>query len=616
MHPILLIAGLSILVTLLNAIKPLYIDDTYYYYLARQIASNPLKPLGGEIFWFQWPRLATGGAMPLVLPYWFSAAVRLFGERPMLWKLWMFPFVFSFVGGVYLLVKRFSGSMKDVLTCMIVLSPAFLPSWNIMLDMPALSLTIAGIAIFTVASEKRSLSLAIISGLLAGLAIQTKYTGLAAPGAIFLYAFIFRRWFLGFVAVAAASLVFGSLELMVFVMHGHWQFASLMNRGFVVSRWDNVRMLKSLLMTVGATNICAALLMLVGFKVYRWLVALAIVLVGGGFVWLAFGSIEPVLFGTFGGFLALSILAGLLCLLLLRGHGEKPVKFLGFNRDGVFLLLWLILEIAAYFFISPFGAVRRVLGVVIVTMIIAVSLSGFWRTSRIGLILTGAVAGLGIVLGLGYYALDLHEARVPMRSVADADEWIRNKDPDARIWYAGHWGFAYYADRAAMVPIVPDHSLLRAGDWFVIPDRVERQSFDDTDIPGEVAHTLSYDDDLRLQTMFCYYSGKAPLEHREKARLNVYICRATSDFVPRTNWDPLTVNWGQYGRMLTWAKYSTPYVSRSLQDGDWRVRLKMAELLGGLGSAAKALGPELERCLDDEDPRVRQAATKSLKLLE
>ncbi len=611
-----LIAGLSLLVTVLNAIKPLYIDDTYYYYLARQIASNPLKPLGGEIFWFQWPRLATQGAIPMVLPYWFSAAVRMFGERPMLWKLWLFPFVFSFVGGVYLLVKRFSGSMKDALTCMIVLSPAFLPSWNIMLDMPALSLTIAGIAIFMVASEKRSLSLAIISGLLSGLAIQTKYTGLAAPGVILLYAFIFRRWFLGLVTAAVAALVFGSLELMVFAMHGHWQFASLMNRGFVVSRWDKALMLKSLLMTAGATNICAALLMFVGFKVHRWIVALAMVLVGGGFVWLALSPIGPVLFGTFGAFLALSILAGLVCLLLLRGHGDKPVKFLGFNRDGLFLLLWLILEIAAYFFISPFGAVRRVLGVVMVTMIIAAAFSGFWRTNRTGLILTGAVAGLGIVLGLGYYVLDLHEARVQMRSVADADEWIRSSDPDARIWYTGHWGFAYYADRAGMEPIVPDNSLLRAGDWFVIPDRVERQRFAESGIPGVVAHTISYDDDLSLQTMFCYYAGKAPLEHRSSPRLQVYICRATSDFVPRTGWDPLSTNWDQYGRMLTWAKYSTPYVSRSLQDSDWRVRLKMAEVLGSLGSAAKALGPELERCLGDEDPRVRQAAAESLKLLE
>ena len=49
---------LAVVFTLLNALKPLHIDDTAYYYYARQISSRPLDPYDFEIFWDQYPQPA------------------------------------------------------------------------------------------------------------------------------------------------------------------------------------------------------------------------------------------------------------------------------------------------------------------------------------------------------------------------------------------------------------------------------------------------------------------------------------------------------------------------------------------------------------------------------
>src|SRR6516165_8430614 len=94
LRTILLLAGLF---TLLNGLKPLHMDDTAYYYYAAQIAKHPLDAYGFTIFWRQRPEPAHEVLAPPLLPYWWAAAIRLFGERPFLWKLWLLPFSLLFV---------------------------------------------------------------------------------------------------------------------------------------------------------------------------------------------------------------------------------------------------------------------------------------------------------------------------------------------------------------------------------------------------------------------------------------------------------------------------------------------------------------------------------------
>ena len=169
----------------LNALKPPVIDDTVYLALARQMARAPLDPYGFEQFWYQAPQPANHIMAPPVLPYWLSLGMRLFGENIPLLKLWLFPFAMLFVFSVRALLRAFAPRLESPLLLLSVVSPAILPAFNFMLDIPAVALSLAALATFFQAVNgqlRLRLLLAIGAGLLAGLAAQTKYSGLlAAP---------------------------------------------------------------------------------------------------------------------------------------------------------------------------------------------------------------------------------------------------------------------------------------------------------------------------------------------------------------------------------------------------------------------------------------------------
>jgi hypothetical protein len=91
----------ALLLTLLNAFKPLTIDDAAYYQYAAQIAQDPLDPYGFEIFWGARPEPAFEVLAPPLLLYWWAGALRLLGDQPFLWKFWLFPFALLLAASLY-----------------------------------------------------------------------------------------------------------------------------------------------------------------------------------------------------------------------------------------------------------------------------------------------------------------------------------------------------------------------------------------------------------------------------------------------------------------------------------------------------------------------------------
>src|SRR5262249_6742837 len=134
-----LIVLLALLSTALASIKPVHIDEAANVYYARQIAAHPLDPYGFRMFWYEQPEPANHVLTPPVLVYCWAIAMRLFGEQPVLWKLWLLPFALAFVVSLHLLFQRFAPGVAMPLTWLTVLSPAFMPSLNLMPDIPALA---------------------------------------------------------------------------------------------------------------------------------------------------------------------------------------------------------------------------------------------------------------------------------------------------------------------------------------------------------------------------------------------------------------------------------------------------------------------------------------------
>lgn len=656
------LAVLALLFTLLNAIKPLQVDDAAYYYYARQAAREPSQPYGFIVFWYQWPYPANEVLAPPLLPYWWSLAIRLFGENVFLWKLWLLPFSLLFVWSLDALFRRFARGLETPLTWLTVLSPTFFPSLNLMLDIPALALGLAGLTVFTRATARSSLTLAVLSGVLAALAMQTKYTGLLFPVVIVFYGLLFRPgslnqdrrrgrspvrllagWSRGSelkgalvrlflcaitviyrlrvvaVSVLVAALLFLCWEMFVIRQHGQSHFLYHLDeaerlvfpQGRRVSWWQGfwMRIDRKLplawpfLPILGGVGPALILLGLAALRVRAWVVGLMGALLVLGYLLVAacqptfyrvetrtlgdpdqvtvWGplALEYVLFGVYG-LLLIGTTLGVLWMLHVGGRkdrrtgdavvdagwrlvplevepvlcevaGEEPAPSLlcqyvcsAQRRLDWFLLLWLGLEVAGYFALTPFPAVRRVMGLIVVVTLLAGRRAA--QTCRVPgrETLVWAITGGGIALGAMFYTIDLRDAFAEKGAAEDAAAFIRARDRDARIWFVGHWGFQHYAERAGMQPVKPngywrvEPSLLKPGDWLVVPERITQQ---DIVIDGErVEHVVEIHNTdpvpMPLRMVQNYYGGYSPVEHQEAPRIIVHIYKVTSDWVPQSAW--------------------------------------------------------------------------------
>lgn len=530
MKTVLPIVTLAAVLTGLNALKPLHVDDATFYFNAAQIAAHPLDPYGYVMLRWSDAVPALHALAPPGLTYWWAAAIRLFGEQPVLWKLWLFPFVLLFVASLAALLRRFAPSVATPLLVLLVLSPVFLPSLNLMMDIPALSLSLTALVLFFRACDRASLPLALAAGAMAGLAMQTKYTGVLAPAILLAYALIHRKMPLGLAAVGTAGLLFAAWETALIFRYGESHFVYQLFHG------ENGDQPKSMLLgalfpLLGGTVPTLALLALTVLHAPRRLVLSAALLVFLPYllvIWPeAFGlgesaSILPAaLFACTGG----GVLLG------------AAVAAWRVGRADRFLILWFLLELVGYVAISPFPAVRRIMGITVAATLLLGRLAertplAPWRRH----LLYGLTA-VTALLGFGFFAVDYLEARAEQQAAYQAAQRIRQEEPQAVIWYAGYWGFQYYAERCGMKQIIPvsnsdeETSMLlppcfHQGDWLVIPDESipqQQVEFDPTDLEpkGEIA----IDDSVPLSTLMNYYAGSVPLSHRSSPRITLRFFR-------------------------------------------------------------------------------------------
>ena len=210
---------LALIFTLLNALKPLTIDDTAYHAVAAQVAQHPLDPYGFAAFWWDEPEVANEVNAPPLLSYWCALPIRLFGENVFLMKMALLPFSVLFAYSLYALSHRFARGMELPLVALTLFSPTFLPSLNLMLDVPAVALALTSLALFCRACDRDSVILAAVAGLVAGLGMETKYTVFLAPAAMLLYAVCLGRLRLWLVAGFIATQVFLTWELLMSLLY-------------------------------------------------------------------------------------------------------------------------------------------------------------------------------------------------------------------------------------------------------------------------------------------------------------------------------------------------------------------------------------------------------------
>jgi hypothetical protein len=592
------LALLVLLVTVLNAIKPLHIDDAAFYPNAKQTAEHPLDPYGFTAFWSQWPEPGIWQLCPPVLPYWWAIAIRLFGNSPVMWKLWLMPFVAVFVVSLHRLFRRFAHGMEMPLLLLTVLSPTFLPALNLMMDIPALALGLASLCIGLRAIDDDSISLSIFSGVLAALAMETKYTAAIVPAAVLIYAMLHRRLWFGILPGLIAAILFAMCEGLIFHRYGVSQFVFYLNLhesmkglGTKDLMWSAVPVL------LGALIPMIGLLGLASLNLPRAGLVLVAAGVLVGYVAIAFTMVATLSFAILG--------IGVCAVVVMVVYDLAKDS----DVDDVFVILWLALELVGCIAISPFAASRRTMGLVVVVTVVVGRLAARVNLPQRRRGIIRWIVGGSVALGLGYYFLDLAGALAQKHAVEQSAAVVDSlKQPGQKVWFVGHWGFQYYAEQAGYQPVVPDHSVLRAGDWLIYPHPlIDAQHA--TIPPDDVdeIQTILIDDGVPLSTVPFYYGGGVPVEHRRHPRVTVSIYRVKSEFVPLTNYLPQFVTDWAIDRRRPLPPASMNVLLRLMEQTDPATAGRVGKAILDSGPAALAEG------LSDADPAVRQTARKLLQ---
>jgi len=575
----------ALILVLADVAKPVVVDDPAYILFARQIAESPAHmygppPEGALFHWYQHPSRAFEILCPPVVPCWLALGISLFGESVPLLKLSMFPFAYLFAWSVHRLFRWLcaapsSQPARSMMVAATVLSPAFLPALNLMLDIPAIGLGLAGVAVFVGGLPIPRWWRGALAGVLIGLAMQTKYSTLLMPAVVALMFFGYGRRVLvpAALCAAAAGLVFVAWEYRTFEVYGrsHFAFHS------ADQPWDHLKFPPETTWTGRAAEKLSLIyeekvklvvpllsqlgLLAPGSILLAWLALgmtrrwLAIVGIG----WLAFGAvglaaipIDDQIFTrdeaglprmTFTSVLVtvwLSSMAvasiGILGRLHVRGWSIGRPR-LRFDRIAVVLTLWLGLEIFGYFMLTPFPASRRLMGPIVVLSLLVGRLLLWTVRSDDSLRTMRMVTVAGLIWASLFAVTDIVDARIEEvvpRRVANA---VRAVDPEAKIWFCGHWGTQYYGERAGMEMVVPDETNLRRGDYLAVPgkDRPAAQEilipWANVELVGRVDETAYWP----LKTIPGFYGGNLPLQPHEGPRMSMEIYRVVRGFVPETD---------------------------------------------------------------------------------
>jgi len=416
------------------------VDEPNIIALARQIQQEPLDPYGFDINWTGITKPAFEIlANPPLYPAWLALWAKLFGWSEIALHASSIPFAVLALMGFMVLARRVGA--PPVLSGFLLLgSPAFLLATHVVMpDLAMLTcflLAIGGSMSFRNGGRRGWLAVAFVAAFLAPL---MKYNGiLLAPLLVFLWFFSGRRRELLIVAVAPA-ISFALWMVLSWQMYGTPHFLALGGleggpRSHVVSGIMSVLGLGVIPLALAFTKIQDS------SAITGWRGSLAVFVATALMGYFAFGyPVRPaILFG-----MSVAISVHFLILVLLQiGPAMK-------RQDGITVLLifWIILVIAFQFKLI-FTSVRYLLPLLpaVVLLLLRVRASG-WPGSPV----FRALSVFSVVLSLSVAIGDAAIANVYRRFLRENEMRLRARS--GRLYFAGHWGFQYYAEAIGAIQI-------------------------------------------------------------------------------------------------------------------------------------------------------------------
>lgn len=519
------VAAAALLLTAFNATKPVHIDDRSYVVYGAEFAAHPLDPYAFQ-YGIPLAHPANGMLMPPVVIYWLGLGQVLLGDSPEVLKCWLFPFALLLAAAVNTLAGRFAPSLRAPVLWLAVLSPTMLPGFNLMLDTPVAALGVAAVAAAVCATERGSLGLALTAGVLAALAVQTKYTGAVSAAAVVAW-FAFRRrpLFAAIAGLTAVGLVVG------------WEWFVAQTQGeshFVIQLRQRQgkpldRALHLVLPLVSQTAGLAPAVALLGWAALRRrVVPVASAVIAGALAALALTDSQAALLSNADGKAILTpsnLVYGVLVLVVwpaLVGVCMRLMRGDGLDR---FLLAWLVLEVAGFFALSPFPAARRLGDPLLVMTLAAGRLA---HRAGVPGRTAAFIAAAGAALAVLTFTADAADAR----AARDAARLAARHTPPAggTYWHFCWWGVGYYAEQEGLRQLQLNLERPRAGDLIAVHDVPEVRQFMRIQpvFRTELLDTVETGDPFPLRAAPGYYDGRTPLESARDVRTRVFVYRVTS----------------------------------------------------------------------------------------
>ena len=141
-----------------------------------------------------------------------------------------------------------------------------------------------------------------------------------------------------------------------------------------------------------------------------------------------------------------------------------------FHPDSLFLLGWLLGPLLFSVFLIPFQAVRHMIFVLPPLLLLIfryIDKAPAWlHWPRVCSVLLVLQLAIGVLVQCADYS---YAATYRDFSVQARERWVQ---PERTIWYVGHWGWKFYADRSGFRQLHRDGPYPAAGDIVLWPEKV------------------------------------------------------------------------------------------------------------------------------------------------
>ncbi len=465
------LAALAAVACAVNLTKAVHIDDTAHLEIAQGILADPLHPMSALVNWTDTAAPVAELNQPHLFFYLLAGVMVVCGTSELALHLAMAIAVCGTILAFWCLARRVARQHALTMTALFTLGPAFLPLQNLMVDVPLVGLWLLFFLGLCPENGKARTRDYLLSACAAAAACLVKYPSLVLLPVFAVVCGLRRHWrMLSLVLVPVTTLVAWSL-------FNVWDYGGV----HILQRPTRAVTVAGLL--VNAADWVAGLGAIAPFAIVFirpanrcWLggralagsllVGLAVLVVCC--VYTASSLSVALLWAVFaanGSFLVLTAAGP--CVRRMVGAWRETVLSTACDPDRV-LGLWCAAACSFFVLFTPFMAIRHIL--------LALPAVLLWLGMHQSRVLTRPVSLLAVVVtalqGMAFAWADYQAADV----YRDYAPRIRAELPaDATVWFAGHWGWQWYARRAGLRQYDTVHTTLQRGEFLVIPENVHRQ---------------------------------------------------------------------------------------------------------------------------------------------